>query len=109
MVNNVSVNTILKKLLLLPLVILPLLSFALMGCGGGSPLTLTQANLDRVHNDMSPSEVKSVLGEPTESKTDPIPLVGGIQTTFTYSNSTSQVTIVFKNDKVMEKHGSFGP
>jgi len=83
-------------------------SLALMGCGGGSPLTLTQENLDKVHDDMSQADVRSILGDPSESKTDPIPIVGGTQTTFTYHNDKSEVTIVFKNDQVKEKHGTFG-
>jgi hypothetical protein len=80
----------------------------LVGCGGGSPLTLNQANLDKIHDDMSQADVRSILGEPSESKTDPIPIVGGTQTTFTYHNDKSEVTIVFKNDQVKEKHGNFG-
>lgn len=84
------------------------LSLILMGCGGGSPLTLTQENLDKVHDDMSQNDVRAILGAPTESKTDPIPVVGGTQTTYTYRNDKSEVVIVFKNDQVKEKHGSFG-
>ena len=83
------------------------LSLLLLGCGGGSPLTLTQQNLNKIHDDMSQQEVRDILGAPTESKTDPIPIVGGIQTTYTYRNSSSEVVIIFKNDKVKEQHGSF--
>lgn len=85
-----------------------MLSLVLVGCGGGSSLTLNQPNLDKVQNNMSQAEVRSILGSPTESKTDPIPIVGGTQTTYTYRNDKSEVTIVFKNDQVMEKHGTFG-
>jgi hypothetical protein len=85
------------------------LSLILIGCGGGSSLTLTQDNLDKIHDDMSQAEVESILGKPTSSKTDPIPVVGGTQTTYTYTNDKSTVTIVFKNDQVKEKHGDFGP
>lgn len=84
------------------------LSLVLLGCGGGSPLTLTQENLDKIHDDMSQNDVRGILGAPTESKTDPIPIVGGTQTTYTYRNDKSEVVIVFKNDQVKEKHGSFG-
>ena len=84
-----------------------ILSLALAGCGGGSPLTLNQANLDKIHNDMSPADVKAILGNPTDSKTEPIPLIGGTETTYTYRNDTSEVKIVFKNDLVKEKDGSF--
>lgn len=84
------------------------LSLILLGCGGGSPFTLTQQNLDKVHDDMSSADVRSILGSPTESKDDPIPIVGGMQTTYTYRNDKSEVVIVFKNDQVKEKHGTFG-
>ena len=57
---------------------------------------------------MSQNDVRSILGAPTESKTDPIPIVGGTQTTYTYRNDKSEVVIIFKNDQVKEKHGSFG-
>ncbi len=43
------------------------LSLVLIGCGGGSPLTLNQENLDKIHDDMSPSEVQAILGAPTDS------------------------------------------
>ena len=84
------------------------LSLILIGCGSGSPLTLNQENLDKVHDDMSSSEVRSIMGAPTESKDEPIPIVGGTQTTYTYRNSNSEAVIVFKNDQVKEKHGTFG-
>jgi hypothetical protein len=84
------------------------LSLLLAGCGGGSPFTLTQENLDKVQTDMSQADVRAILGAPSESKTDPIPIVGGTQTTYTYHNDSSDVVIVFKNDQVKEKHGTFG-
>ena len=71
--------------------------------------TLTQANLDRISTDMSKAEVEAVFGAPTSSNTEPIPIVGGEQTTYNYRAGNSAVTIVFKNDKVKEKHGTFGP
>jgi hypothetical protein len=83
------------------------LSLVLVGCGGGSPLSLTQENLDKIHDDMSSAEVRSILGAPTDSRDEPIPIVGGTQTTYTYRNDTSEVVIVFKNDQVKEKHGTF--
>jgi hypothetical protein len=84
------------------------LSLILLGCGGGSPLTLNQDNLNKIHDDMTQAEVRDVMGGPTESKDEPIPVVGGTQTTYTYRNDTSEVVIVFKNDQVKEKHGTFG-
>jgi len=70
-------------------------------------LTLTQENLDKIHQDMSSQEVKSILGEPTESKSEPIPIVGGTKTTFVYTNKQDRVVIVLKNDNVQSKEGQF--
>jgi len=81
---------------------------SLSACGGGSPLTLTQANLDKIQPDMSSADVKAILGEPTESKTEPIPIVGGTKTTYVYTNQDSRVVIVLKNDNVQTKEGHFG-
>jgi hypothetical protein len=85
-----------------------ILSLLLLGCGGGSPLTLNQENLNKIHDDMSQTEVRNIMGAPTESKEEPIPIVGGTQITYTYRNDTSEAVIVFKNDKVKETHGTFG-
>ena len=85
------------------------LSLMLLGCGGGSPLTLTQENLDKVQDGMSSADVRGILGAPTESKDEPIPIVGGTQTTYTYRNDKSEVEIVFKNDQMKEKKGTFNP
>ena len=90
------------------LIMCTVLALTLAGCGGGSPLTLNQDNLNKVQNDMSQNDVRGIMGAPTESKTDPIPIVGGTQTTYTYRNDKSEVVIVFKNDHVTEKHGNFG-
>jgi uncharacterized lipoprotein YehR (DUF1307 family) len=85
------------------------LSLALSGCGGGSPLTLTQDNFNKIQNDMSQADVKSILGDPTSSSSKPIPIVGGEETDYIYSNpgNGTEVTIVFKNDKVTDKQGNF--
>jgi len=82
-------------------------SLFIAGCGAFSSTGLTQANLDKIHDDMSPAEVKSILGEPTDSKSDPIPVIGGTQTIYTYHSNSSDVTIIFKNDLMKEKHGTF--
>lgn len=70
---------------------------------------LSQANLDRVQTDMSQAEVEAIFGPPTSSQTQPIPIVGGTQTTYNYQSGNSAVTIVFKNDQVKEKSGTFNP
>ena len=85
------------------------LTLLVAGCGAFGSTALTQANLDKIHEDMSPTEVKAILGEPADSKTEPIPIVGGTQTIYTYNSNSSDVTIIFKNDLMKEKHGTFGP
>jgi hypothetical protein len=82
-------------------------SLFLAGCGAFSSMSLTQANLDKIHDDMSPAEVQSVLGAPTDSKSEPIPIVGGTQTIYTYHSNSADITIIFKNDLMKEKHGTF--
>jgi hypothetical protein len=82
------------------------LSLFIAGCGALST-PLTQANLDKIHDDMSPAEVTAILGAPTDSKSEPIPVVGGTQTIYTYHGNSSEVTIIFKNDLMKEKHGTF--
>jgi hypothetical protein len=83
------------------------LTLLVAGCGVAGTAPLTQANLDRVQTDMSPASVKAILGQPTDSRTEPIPIVGGTQTIYTYSNNSSSVTIIFKNDLMKEKQGTF--
>jgi hypothetical protein len=53
--------------------------------------------------------VKAILGDPTSSSSKPIPLVGGTETDYIYSNpqNGTEVTIVFKNDKETDKSGTF--
>jgi len=83
-------------------------TLALTACGGGSPLTLTQENFNKVQKDMSQADVKSILGEPSRQESKEIPIVGGTETDFYYSNpkNGSEVTIIFKNDKVQDKKGT---
>jgi hypothetical protein len=79
---------------------------AFAGCGG--PMTtLSQDNLDKVQPGMSAAQVKAILGEPTDSKTEPIPIVGGNKTTYTYTTKDDSVVIVFKNDNLQTKEGHF--
>jgi len=84
-----------------------MVSLVMAGCGVLASTALTQANLDKIHNDMTPTEVKAILGDPAESSSEPIPLVGGTQTTYAYHSNSSEVTIVFKNDLMKEKKGTF--
>ncbi len=89
--------------------VIPILAAAVLlsGCGGGSPITLTADNYQRLHDDMSQAEVEQILGPPSSSSSQPIPLVGGTQTTYVYQNDKSNVTLVFKNDKLKEKSSNF--
>lgn len=94
-----------KKLHIVPLIA----AMALLGgCGGGSPLTLTQENLGKIQEGMTSAQVRSILGAPSESTSEPIPIVGGEQTTYVYSNNTTRVVIILKNDTVQSKEGHFG-
>jgi len=85
-----------------------LLSLVLTGCGALASSALTQPNLDKIHTDMSPSEVRAILGDPTDSRSEPIPIVSGMQTTYVYHTKSTDITIIFKNDLMKEKHGTFG-
>jgi hypothetical protein len=82
------------------------LIFSLAACNM-APVTLTQANLDKIHEGMSAAEVKAILGSPTDSKSEPIPIVGGTKTTCVYTNKEDRVVIVLKNDTVQSKEGHF--
>jgi hypothetical protein len=77
-------------------------------CKSGPLSTLTQENLDKIQQGMSSAQVKAILGEPTSSQTDTIPIVGGTKTTFTYSTDQAHIVIVLKNDEVQSKEGNFG-
>jgi hypothetical protein len=92
------------------IVLLALFTVCTVGaCKSGPLSTLTQANLDKIQPDMSSAEVKGILGEPTQSASEPIPIVGGTKTTYTYTNDQDRIVIVLKNDKVQTKEGTFGP
>lgn len=83
--------------------------FGLIACNSSPLSRLTQENLDKIQPGMSSNDVKAILGEPNESKTEPIPIVGGTKTTYTYTDSKGdQVIIVLKNDNLQTKEGHFG-
>jgi len=50
-------------------------SLLIAGCGFFASTALPKANLDKIHDDMSPAEVKSILGDPASSVAEPIPEV----------------------------------
>ena len=69
--------------------------------------SLTQTNLDKIQNGMSSAEVQSILGKPTESQSEQIPIVGGTKTTYIYSSQNNRATVILKNDTVQSKEGHF--
>jgi hypothetical protein len=107
MKNSLSLIVHVRRILLSSLLGLLVIT-SLSACGGGSPVTLNQANLDKIQQGMSSAEVKSILGEPSDSKSEPIPIVGGTKTTYVYENNQDRVVIVLKNDTVQSKEGHFG-
>ena len=67
---------------------------------------LTEDNLQKIHNGMTTSEVKAILGEPTSSQTgSALGIVSG--TTYLYHTDTSDVKITFVDDKVIATEGEF--
>ena len=66
---------------------------------------LTEDNLQKVHNGMTTTEVKAILGDPTSSQTGGV--LGITGTTYTYHTDTSDVKITFLDDKVVTTSGDF--
>jgi len=66
---------------------------------------LTEANLQKIHNGMTPDEVKGILGSPTSVQSSGA--LGFTGTTYTYHSGSSDVKITFLNDKVMATEGDF--
>ena len=54
---------------------------------------------------MTTTEVKEILGEPTDAQTRS--LLGISTTTFTYHTGTSNVAVTFVDDKVIGTGGDF--
>ncbi len=86
---------------------LAIVATTIMAACNVTPVTLTQENLDKIQGGMSATEVKNILGAPTESKSEPIPVVGGTKTTYVYTNKEDRIVIVLKNDTVQSKEGQF--
>ena len=67
---------------------------------------LTETNLQKIHNGMTPDEVKAILGDPTSSQTgSALGIISG--TTYIYHTDTSDVKVTFMNDKVIATEGEF--
>lgn len=75
----------------------------LVACGS----KLTQKNFDKIANDMNPKQVKAILGEPTSMETTTVPIVDTEITTYKYRDKYSEAEIIFRDNKVNIKTGSF--
>ena len=73
----------------------------LNGCVGRR---ITKANVDEVAENMSKKQVESILGPPTELDNKDFLILK--KTTYVYRQGNDTVTIVFKDDKVVEKQST---
>jgi hypothetical protein len=80
---------------------LVLLVFVSISCVGRR---LTKANVDEIMEGMSKKQVESILGPPTELDSKDFLILK--KTTYTYRQGKDTVTIVFKDDKVVEKQST---
>lgn len=78
-----------------------LLLMLLISCAGRR---ITKANVDEVAEGMSKKQVESILGPPSELDNKDFLVLK--KTTYLYRQGTDTVTIVFKDDKVVEKQSS---
>jgi outer membrane protein assembly factor BamE (lipoprotein component of BamABCDE complex) len=92
---NMSIFQRFSRLLLL------LLIFVSLSCAGRR---ITKANVDEVAEGMSKKQVESILGPPTELDNKDFLILK--KTTYVYRQSQDTVTIVFKDDKVVEKQST---
>ena len=65
---------------------------------------ITKANVDEVAEGMSKKQVESILGPPTELDNKDFIIMK--KTTYIYRQGNDTVTIVFKDDKVVEKQST---
>ena len=78
-----------------------LLVLTLGACAGPR---ITKANVDEVAEGMSKKQVESILGPPTELDSKDFLILK--KTTYVYRQGKDTVTIVFKDDKVVEKQST---
>ena len=78
-----------------------LLLMLLLSCAGRR---ITKANVDEVGEGMSKKQVESILGPPSELDTKDFLILK--KTTYLYRQGKDTVTIVFKDDKVVEKQST---
>lgn len=73
----------------------------LAGCGS----KLTPENLTKVNAGMTQAEVREILGTPTEVRTQSVgPIEGSV---LLYRKGESEVSLLFVNDKLVNKNGKF--
>lgn len=92
---NMSILQKISKIFVLFLV------FVSLSCVGRR---LTKANVDEVAEGMSKKQVESILGPPTELDNKDFVILK--KTTYTYRQGKDTVTVVFKDDKVVEKQST---
>jgi len=90
--------SMLRKFSRLFLVLLVLVS---VSCAGRR---ITKANVDEVAEGMSKKQVESILGPPTELDNKDFLILK--KATYVYRQGKDTVTIVFKDDKVVEKQST---
>ena len=78
-----------------------LLGIAIVSCAGKR---ISKANVDEVAEGMSKKQVESILGPPTELDNKDFVILK--KTTYVYRQGKDTVTIVFKDDKVVEKQST---
>jgi outer membrane protein assembly factor BamE (lipoprotein component of BamABCDE complex) len=81
--------------------LLILLLMLLLSCAGRR---ITKANVDEVAEGMSKKQVESILGPPSELDSKDFLILK--KTTYVYRQGQDTVTIVFKDDKVVEKQST---
>jgi outer membrane protein assembly factor BamE (lipoprotein component of BamABCDE complex) len=91
--------SILRKFFRLFLFLLILVS--LSSCAGKR---IRKANVDEVAEGMSKKQVESILGPPSELDNKDFLILK--RTTYVYRQGKDTVTIVFKDDKVVEKQST---
>ena len=83
------------------LLIVAVLVLAIGGCAGRK---ITKANVDEVGEGMSKKQVESILGPPSELDNKDFLILK--KTIYVYRQGKDTVTIVFKDDKVVEKQST---
>ena len=76
-------------------------ALALSDCVGRR---ITKANVDEVAEGMSKKQVESILGPPTELDNKDFVILK--KTTYVYRQGKDTVTVIFKDDKVVEKQST---